>query len=301
MLNVIVPKVNDPNDFTEIDMVVITTKDIYIVEAKNRAGSISGNALEPTWKQRIGNTTNDVYNPILQNQNHAIALYNYWKSTLNMTPDFLPWNVLFFADSSFSFDVNGVIPRNGACIYALTDTWKFFDVRNAADRMPAWAVQKFADALYPQSNFTEGQRSQMFAERENWKSVMPGDDTRFIVYVEGTVRGGGSDMQSIWPEVKLFRYNSNGVAAYRDDGVGFWYPDVIRTERVAWYSGQSYEWEKICGRSDTKWMIHNYREAMRIYQNMKNELTDSIEFRTTDELGQYLSRRFGPCYIALYQ
>ena len=75
----------------------------------------------------------------------------------------------------------------------------------------------------------------------------------------------------------------------------------IRTERVAWYSGQSYEWEKNCGRSDTKWMTHNYREAMRIYQNMKNELTDSIEFRTMDDLGQYLSRRFGPCYIALYQ
>lgn len=188
-------------------MVVITTKDIYIVEAKNRAGSISGNALEPTWKQRIGNTT----------------------------------------------------------------------------------------------NFTENQRSQMFAERENWKNVMPGDDTRFIVYVEGIVHGLGSEMQSIWPRVKLFRYNSNGVAAYRDDGVGFWYPDVIRTERVAWYSGQSYEWEKSCGRSDTKWMTHNYREAMRIYQNMKNELTDSIEFRTMDELEQYLSRRFGPCYIALYQ
>lgn len=60
---------------TEIDLLMICTKGIYVVEVKNYSGWIFGNANQRMWTQTLkGGKKSQFFNPIWQNKAHISAL-----------------------------------------------------------------------------------------------------------------------------------------------------------------------------------------------------------------------------------
>ena len=73
LCNLYIPKIN--NTTTEIDMVLITKKGIYVIESKHYSGWIYGDENNKNWTQTFKNQTkNKFYNPIWQNNGHINAV-----------------------------------------------------------------------------------------------------------------------------------------------------------------------------------------------------------------------------------
>lgn len=63
---------------SEIDLVMVHEKGIFVFESKNYSGWIFGSADQPYWTQSLQNgDKNRFYNPILQNKTHIKALAEY--------------------------------------------------------------------------------------------------------------------------------------------------------------------------------------------------------------------------------
>lgn len=73
--NVYVPTKNDTT--SEIDLIVVSKKGLFIFECKNYGGNIYGDAKYKEWLQYIGNKKNAFYNPLLQNKTHAKNLDHF--------------------------------------------------------------------------------------------------------------------------------------------------------------------------------------------------------------------------------
>ena len=93
LFNLYIPKNN--NQFSEIDMIIITTKGIIVLESKNYSGWIFGKENQFQWTQTLpgsyGTQKYHFYNPILQNKTHI----NYLKKIL-------PSNIPFYSVIAFS-------------------------------------------------------------------------------------------------------------------------------------------------------------------------------------------------------
>jgi hypothetical protein len=64
------------NGSTQIDLILITKKSIFIIEVKNMSGLIIGNIDYNMWIQKTKTNINMFYNPILQNNGHIKAINN---------------------------------------------------------------------------------------------------------------------------------------------------------------------------------------------------------------------------------
>lgn len=63
---------------TEIDLVVVHEKGIFVIESKNYTGLVEGEAHEQQWSKTYSNSYNQkFYNPIKQNQTHIESLKKY--------------------------------------------------------------------------------------------------------------------------------------------------------------------------------------------------------------------------------
>ena len=62
---------------SEIDLLVVSKKGIFVFECKNYGGNIYGDASRPKWVQYIGGKKNYFYSPLLQNRNHAKYLKGF--------------------------------------------------------------------------------------------------------------------------------------------------------------------------------------------------------------------------------
>lgn len=67
------------NRITEIDLLLLTTSGIYVIESKNWDGIIYGNPFERIWKQFFNKKvkSKNYYNPIIQNNEHINFLIKY--------------------------------------------------------------------------------------------------------------------------------------------------------------------------------------------------------------------------------
>lgn len=61
---------------TEIDLVLVTPKAIFVIENKNHSGVIYGNANSAHWTEYYGSQKYTLYNPIMQNSSHLRAFWN---------------------------------------------------------------------------------------------------------------------------------------------------------------------------------------------------------------------------------
>lgn len=70
---------NQKGDKTELDIIMISTKGIFVIENKNYNGWIFGDEKSKNWCQTIYNTKNFFYNPVKQNRSHIKNLENILK------------------------------------------------------------------------------------------------------------------------------------------------------------------------------------------------------------------------------
>lgn len=71
--NLYLPKAN--GETTEIDLLMLSEKGIYVFESKNYSGWIFGDEKNKNWTQTLQNKQkNSFYNPIWQNKGHITAL-----------------------------------------------------------------------------------------------------------------------------------------------------------------------------------------------------------------------------------
>lgn len=81
--NIYIPK--DNGETTEIDLVFITAKGIYVIESKNYSGWIFGDEKSMYWTAMLPNgEKNQFYNPIKQNKTHIKWLSQYLKNEIPM-------------------------------------------------------------------------------------------------------------------------------------------------------------------------------------------------------------------------
>ena len=95
LFNVYIPK-ND-EETTEIDVIMISTKGIFVFESKNYSGWIWGNESSKMWTQTLPNGRYGVqkfkfYNPIIQNRNHI----NWLKKLIDKESPF--YSFVIFSD-----------------------------------------------------------------------------------------------------------------------------------------------------------------------------------------------------------
>lgn len=73
--NVLVPRSYGAVSASEIDVIMLTNKKIYVIESKNYSGWIFGNAEQQDWTVIYSaKTRGKLFNPIIQNRSHVKAL-----------------------------------------------------------------------------------------------------------------------------------------------------------------------------------------------------------------------------------
>lgn len=85
--NVYIPTRNGKT--SEIDLILVSKKGIFVFEVKNYGGNIYGDATREKWIQYLGSEKNYFYNPLLQNRNHAKYLDEFLKENrieIKITP-----------------------------------------------------------------------------------------------------------------------------------------------------------------------------------------------------------------------
>ncbi len=75
---------------TEIDLLIVTSYGILVIEIKNLSGSISGNSQDKNWYQvKKSGEKKNFYNPLMQNEGHVKCLnHNLFKMGIKNIPIF---------------------------------------------------------------------------------------------------------------------------------------------------------------------------------------------------------------------
>lgn len=95
LFNLYVPAPNGQN--SEIDVLLITSKGLFVFESKNFSGWIFGNEAHKNWTQMLpqglGRSRKiSFYNPVMQNGSHITHLRNY------IAQDIPIWSIIVFSD-----------------------------------------------------------------------------------------------------------------------------------------------------------------------------------------------------------
>ncbi|MEG1447929.1 MAG: nuclease-related domain-containing protein [Oscillospiraceae bacterium] len=104
-------------DYTEVDVIMVHTSGIYVIESKNYKGHISGYKTAKNWTQSLGrNTKNQFYNPLQQNEAHMRGI----KYCLDLPDMSLLHSVIVFSNNSdlseVHIDESDVIVTNVGCL-----------------------------------------------------------------------------------------------------------------------------------------------------------------------------------------
>lgn len=142
LFNVYVPKEN--GETTEIDVLMICLKGIYVMESKNYSGWIFGNETQKSWTQTLprgrGRSLKTKFlNPIIQNKGHIKHLKNIVGSDVDIKSIIVFSERCTFKDLALKSEEIKVINRH-ELIYTVEDMLK---------RVPRVKVeQKMIDELY---------------------------------------------------------------------------------------------------------------------------------------------------------
>lgn len=97
--NIYLPRGN--GEYSEIDLVYVTTKGIFVFECKNYSGWIFGSNKDRYWTVSFPNgQKNQFYNPIIQNQSHINALRKIYGK------DIPCFSIVVFSDKSTLKKIN---------------------------------------------------------------------------------------------------------------------------------------------------------------------------------------------------
>lgn len=140
--NLYLPK--DDGGTSEIDLIYITQKGIFVIESKNYSGWIFGNSKDQYWTQSLPDgTKNRFYNPIKQNQIHLKWLRQFLKQDITL------YSFIVFSErcelKKVTFDEPNVDVMNRDELYAtVRDVWN-----QAPDTLSGEMVEQLYEMLEP--------------------------------------------------------------------------------------------------------------------------------------------------------
>lgn len=108
---------------TEIDIIQVTRKGIFVVECKYRTDEVSGSTIEHSWDiTRNGKKIAAMYNPIKQNANHIRTLESYLKKEGMEAPTV--YNVVVIVAKELSIKELNQIDTDTVLVQGLSDLKK---------------------------------------------------------------------------------------------------------------------------------------------------------------------------------
>lgn len=138
---------------TEIDIIQVTRKGIFVVECKYRTDEVSGNAIEHSWDiTRNGKKIAAMYNPIKQNANHIRTLESYLKKEGIEAPTV--YNVVVIVAKELSIKELDQIDTDTVLVQGLSDLKK---LDSLPDELTDKQVLEF-QAIIERKESTEYQR-----------------------------------------------------------------------------------------------------------------------------------------------
>ena len=114
---------------SEIDLVLIHERGIFVLESKNYSGSIFGNYNQLYWTQVLGNGTQyQFYNPIRQNQTHIAALSHYLKLDEDEMISYIVFSPHCTLEKIPHSNLNTVILQRQNLLYSLRNRLKHMPI-----------------------------------------------------------------------------------------------------------------------------------------------------------------------------
>lgn len=158
LFNVYIPKTN--GETTEIDMLMISSKGIFVFEIKNYSGWIFGNENQKNWYQTLpagkGKSHKEVfYNPIMQNESHVNHLYKFIKESSSI------YSVVVFSDKCTFKDIKISGSNSGLVYLSQLDEFVSNILNQSNDVvLDENRIISIYDALYPSSQTSMEQKAQ---------------------------------------------------------------------------------------------------------------------------------------------
>lgn len=151
---------------TEIDVVMIHEKGIFVFESKNYSGWIFGSTEQLNWTQCLQNgEKNKFYNPIRQNRTHIKALAEYLGMPISEFVSYIVFSERCTLKKVPEDSCNVVIVRRPNMLKKLRATLKATPLKYTHD-----AIQAIVNKLYPLTNKNPEEKQQHV---ENLKTKCP--------------------------------------------------------------------------------------------------------------------------------
>ena len=152
--NVYIPK--NGGKTTEIDLIMITLKGIFVFENKNYNAWIFGKDSDFKWTYVLGNNKYSFYNPIKQNDNHI----KYLKDCLNISNDSLLINIVNFG---YQTNLKKITNNRKDVFITKTDTvLETVEIlyKNQTNMFTKYEILNFLDVLKDKYNVSEEVKKQ---------------------------------------------------------------------------------------------------------------------------------------------
>ena len=116
---------------SEIDLLIVSRKGIFVFECKNYGGNIYGDAKFKNWLQYIGREKHTFYNPLLQNRTHCknLRAYLYKKQLIGSG---FPIISLISTTNRGAWKIRNLSPKD----YILGINGHFIDIYNSMPEQP---------------------------------------------------------------------------------------------------------------------------------------------------------------------
>ena len=169
LFNLYIPKAN--GETTELDMIMISSKGIFVFESKNYSGWIFGSENQKNWYQTLptgkGRSHKEsFYNPIMQNKTHVAALDEFIEEAIPI------YSVIVFSDKCVFKDVH-VESTDVALIYLSQAKQVVSDVLNEDDGvlLSEDCIEEIYNKLYLCSQVSEEEKNQHIQTIRDKKSA----------------------------------------------------------------------------------------------------------------------------------
>lgn len=169
LFNVYIPKSN--GETTEIDMLMICSKGIFVFESKNYSGWIFGGENQKNWYQTLptgkGKSHKEVfYNPIMQNKSHVNHLDKFIKGSSPI------YSVVVFSDKCTLKDIQ-IESSDVGLVYLSQLNQAVSNVLNERNGivLDGNYITMLYDKLYPYSQVSEAQKAQHIQKIQDNKNV----------------------------------------------------------------------------------------------------------------------------------
>lgn len=160
LFNVYIPKKNGQT--TEIDVILISSKGIFVFESKNYGGWVLGTENQSEWMQTFPNGERyPFYNPILQNNGHIYHLTNF----LNLKSKIPFYSIVAFSDRCSLQKIT--VHSKDTYVINYSDIANIIQAicqKNPSDVLNASDINRIYNTLYYHSQATDERKSVHNAE-----------------------------------------------------------------------------------------------------------------------------------------